>query len=336
MAGRCGEVSSDSQRDRIVALTDYVHTLGADMQARFGERIHKLTVSAGFICPNMDGSRGEGGCTFCNNASFAPQGHDGGQVARQLEEGKSVVIKRTGARRYLAYFQAYTNTYADIARLRELYDAALAQADIVGLAVGTRPDCVPDEVLDLLCHYRDQGQFIWLELGLQSAFDETLARVNRGHGFAEYRDAVRRARARGLLVCTHLIHGLPGETAWHQKETLRRVLAEGVDGLKLHPLHVVRGTQLARQWRAGEYQPWSLSQYLNLAADLIEMTPPEVVFHRLTATARKPLLLAPDWCASKWNVINGIEHELRRRGTRQGSRHLQTDSDFSVMQESDR
>lgn len=317
-----------------MGLSDRVNTLGRDLKARFGQRVHKLTVSAGFVCPNMDGTRGRGGCTFCNNDSFAPQGQDGGEVARQLQAGREIIVRRNGASLYLAYFQAYTNTYAEVDRLKHLYDTALEQPGVVGLAIGTRPDCVPDKVLDLLCAYQDQGYLIWLELGLQTAFDETLNRVNRGHGFGEYKDAVRRARRRGLLVCTHLIHGLPGETPWHQRETLSRVLNEGTDGLKLHPLHVVRGTQLARQWRAGEYRPWSLNEYVNTAVDLIEMTPPEVVFHRLTATAREPLLLAPDWCASKWNAINGIEQELTRRGTRQGARHPYPDSHLPGTQES--
>lgn len=315
-------------------LTDRVNTLGSHLRARYGQRVHKLTVSAGFICPNMDGAKGRGGCSFCNNASFAPQGQDGGAVRRQLDEGRAVVARRTGARLHLAYFQAYTNTYAEVTRLKALYDAALEQPGVVGLSIGTRPDCVPDEVLDLLVSYQEQGHTLWLELGLQSAFDETLVRVNRGHGFAEYQDAVRRARGRGLSVCTHLIIGLPGETPWHQRETLARVLNEGTDGLKLHPLHVVRGTRLSRQWRAGEYRPWTLNEYVNTAVDMIEMTPPEVVFHRLTATARKPLLLAPDWCGSKWTVINAIEQELTRRGTRQGARPLHSDSHLPGTQES--
>jgi uncharacterized protein len=305
-------------RHDAMALTDRVHTLGAALRARHGTRVHKLTVSAGFVCPNMDGTRGRGGCTFCNNASFSPQGYDGGAVARQLAAGRAVIARRTGARRFLAYFQAYTNTYAELERLRALYDEALAQPGVLGLAIGTRPDCVPDPVLDLLAAYRDRGHAIWLELGLQSAFDKTLARVNRGHGFAEYMDAVHRAHARGLDVCTHLIIGLPGETGVHARETLNRVLEAGTEGLKLHPLHVVRGTRLAQDWRAGAYRPWSRETYVATAADLIEMTPPEVIFHRLTATARAPLLLAPQWCSGKWRVLNAIEAELARRGTRQG------------------
>ncbi|MDD3516779.1 MAG: TIGR01212 family radical SAM protein [Chromatiales bacterium] len=303
-----------------MALTDYINTMGRHLRARHGERVHKLCVSAGFVCPNMDGSKGRGGCTFCNNASFAPQGQDGGEVARQLAAGRAVIAKRTGARRYLAYFQAYTNTHAELSRLRALYDEALAQPGVVGLSIGTRPDCVPEPVLDLLADYRDRGHDVWLELGLQSAFDETLARVNRCHDFAEYHDAVTRARRRGLSVCTHLIAGLPGETDWHARETLTRVLDLGTDGLKLHPLHVVRGTQLAKDWQRGGYRPWTMQEYVATAADLIAMTPPAVVYHRLTATAREPLLLAPAWCAGKWQVLNAIERELARRGARQGSR----------------
>lgn len=303
-----------------MALTDYINTLGGHLLKTHGQRVHKLTLHAGFICPNMDGRAGRGGCSFCNNASFSPQvrAHQSGEIARQLASGRAVIAKRTRAQRYLAYFQAYTNTYADFDELQKRYDEALAQPGVIGLSIGTRPDCVPDKVLDLLARYQDQGHVIWLELGLQSAFDETLQRVNRGHGFKQYQDAIRRAHARGLAVCTHLIIGLPGERGWHAQESLSRVLECQSEGLKLHPLHIVRGTQLARLWRNGEYQPLGFDEYLNIAADLIEMTPAEVIFHRLTATVRPPLLLAPHWCAWKWRVLNGIEHELARRQTHQG------------------
>jgi hypothetical protein len=172
---------------------------------------------------------------------------------------------------------------------------------------------VDDPVLDVLAGYRDQGFEVWVELGLQSAFDETLRRVNRGHGFAEYRTAARRVRERGLALCTHLIVGLPGETPWHSLETLDRVLDLGVDGLKIHPLHVVRGTRLAGEWRRGGYQPLTLETYVETACDMVARTPPEVVFHRLTGTAAPEVLLAPAWCAGKWRVLNAIEGELARR-----------------------
>jgi hypothetical protein len=177
---------------------------------------------------------------------------------------------------------------------------------------------VAEGVLDLLCGYRDQGHEVWLELGLQSGFDATLARINRGHGFGEFREAASAARGRGLQVCTHLILGLPGETDWHYRESLRRVFEVGTDGLKLHPLHVVKGTQLANQWRLGQYQPLSMTDYVRAVADLVELAPAQTVFHRLTGTAAPAVLLAPDWCAKKWAVLNALERELARRGCRPG------------------
>ncbi|WJW74993.1 TIGR01212 family radical SAM protein [Thiohalobacter sp. IOR34] len=296
-----------------MSLHQYVNTYGQDLLRRYGERVHKLAIHAGFTCPNRDGSKGRGGCTFCNNASFNPNARQPPPIAAQIEAGRRVLAKRTGARRFIAYFQAYTNTYDDVRNLARLYEAALSEPDVVGLSVGTRPDCVPPAVLDLLAGYRERGYEVWLELGLQSAFDDTLQRVNRGHGFAEYRDTLRAARGRGIPVCTHLIVGLPGEGRARALATLQRVLELGVDGLKLHPLHVVKGTRLANAWRRGEYRPLGFDDYVSIAADLVEQTPPEVVFHRLTGTAEARLLLAPAWCSRKWAVLNAIEGELARR-----------------------
>jgi hypothetical protein len=299
-------------------LNEYVRTFGTAIFERYGQRVHKIAINAAFTCPNRDGSKGRGGCTFCNNSSFSPNARQPQPIAIQIEAGRRVIRERTGACRYLAYFQAYTNTYADAVHLRMLYDSALVEPDVIGLAVGTRPDCVPEAVLDLLVDYQLRGYEVWLELGLQSSFDKTLQGVNRGHGYDEYRKAVKAARGRGLKVCTHLILGLPGETTWHYSTTLERVLADGVDGLKLHPLHVVKGTQLANAWRRGEYQPLEMDEYIRNVADLVEQTPPEIVFHRLTGTAAASILLAPQWCNQKWRVLNGIAQELQQRGTRQG------------------
>jgi uncharacterized protein len=301
-------------------LSARVNTLGQDLLRRYGQRVHKLAINAGFTCPNRDGTKGRGGCTFCNNSSFSPHAREAPAVADQIAAGRAVLARRTGAQRFIAYFQAYTNTYDELTRLRERYDAALRIPDVIGISVGTRPDCVPESVLDLLAGYREQGKEVWLELGLQSAHDRTLARVNRGHGFAEFRDTTRAAQRRGLPVCAHLIIGLPGEGRVAALESLARVLDLGVAGLKLHPLHVVRNTRLALDWQAGHYQPLTLDDYVDCCADLIESTPPEVVFHRLTGTASASILLAPTWCACKWAVLNRIEAELYRRGTRQGER----------------
>jgi hypothetical protein len=297
----------------MTTLSEQVSTFGQQLLSRYGERVHKVALDAAFTCPNRDGSIGTGGCSFCNNVSFSPNGRRPKPLQEQIAAGRAVIRKRTGARKYLAYFQAYTNTYGDIARLSQLYDEALAEPDVVGLSIGTRPDCVPDSVLDLLAGYQSQGHEIWLELGLQSAFDKTLERVNRGHGFAEYADTVKRARRRGIQLCTHLIAGLPGESARHCRETLQRVLDLGTQGLKLHPLHVVKGTQLANEWRRGEYASLSLDAYVQIAADLVRATPDDVVWHRLTGTASREILLAPLWCGEKWRVLNAITRELQRR-----------------------
>lgn len=291
-------------------LPPTINTFGHAMRQRYGCTVHKLPLDVGFTCPNRDGTVGRGGCSFCNNRSFTPGARPRAGVTEQLDTGACIAGRLTGARKFIAYFQAYTNTYAEIDRLRELYASALLYPGVIGLSVGTRPDCVPDEVLDLLCGYRDRGLEVWLELGLQSAFDQTLMRVNRGHGYAEYHQAVRRARRRGLQVCTHLIVGLPGEHSRLSLVSLGRVLDEGTDGLKIHPLHVVRGTRLAREWREGGYHALSEQDYVEVVSEMICRTPHDVIFHRLTGTAPPDLLLAPDWCAGKWRVLNAIARRV--------------------------
>jgi hypothetical protein len=298
-----------------------VHTFGQWLLAKYGERVHKIALDVGFTCPNRDGSKGIGGCTFCNNASFSPNDRKSTPLMEQIDSGRRGIARCTRARKYLAYFQAYTNTYADVQNLRAQYDQALKVEGVIGLSVGTRPDCVAPAVLDLLAEYRDRGMEVWLELGLQSAFDESLEKVNRGHGLKEYIATTIAARRRGLPVCTHLIVGMPGEDRWYARETLDIVLDIGTDGLKLHPLHVVKGTQLANQWRRGEYQPLTVEEYVATAADLIERTPWNVVYHRVTGTAPAKLLLAPNWCSQKWPVVNAVAAELQRRGSRQGRKY---------------
>lgn len=295
-------------------LDHYVNTLGKHLKARYGERVHKLPLHAGFTCPNRDGTIGRGGCTYCSVDSFSEERPE--SIAGQLAHGRTAI---DWVRRYLAYFQAYTNTYAEVEHLRQLYDAALASHGVIGLCVGTRPDCVPDAVLDLLAGYQAQGSEVWLELGLQSAYDETLKRVNRGHGFQQYADTVARARARGIPVCTHLIIGLPGEAPQDSLNSLRRVLAEGVQGLKLHPLMIVRGSHLAAEFKAGEVSTLSLQEYVATAAEMIRQSPAEVIFHRVGASARAPTLIAPEWCAKTLPTNNAIAHNLARFGA-QGCR----------------
>ncbi|MEH6626652.1 MAG: TIGR01212 family radical SAM protein [Motiliproteus sp.] len=291
-------------------LYEQINGLGRDLKSRFGEKIHKLTIDAAFTCPNRDGSLGIGGCTFCNNSSFSNKTGSVLSVREQLENSKPGMR----AKRYLAYFQTYTNTYAEVETLKKLYEEALTTTDIVGICIGTRPDCVPDATLDLLASYQQQGYEVWLELGLQSSFDTTLDLINRGHHFDAYIDTVRRAQQRHIKICTHLIIGLPGEAPEDSLITLDRILELGVEGLKLHPLHIVKGSQMAGQWKRGEIQAIEQSVYVDVASRMIQKTPWEVVFHRVSATARKPTLLAPDWCDNRWPVLNEIAHRLRAEG----------------------
>ncbi|EOB9997904.1 TIGR01212 family radical SAM protein [Cronobacter sakazakii] len=296
-------------------LQKLVNIFGGDLTRRYGQKVHKLSLHGGFSCPNRDGTLGRGGCTFCNVASFADETQQHLSIQQQLAQQAARVDR---ARRYLAYFQAYTSTFAEVNVLRAMYQQAISQADIVGLCVGTRPDCVPESVLDLLAGYREQGYEVWLELGLQSAKDKTLHRINRGHDFACYQETTRRARARGLRVCTHLIVGLPGETRSDALTSLERVVETGVDGIKLHPLHIVEGSIMAKAWRAGRLSGIALDEYAVTAGEMIRHTPPDIIYHRISASARRPTLLAPLWCENRWTGMVEIDRYLNQHGA-QGS-----------------
>lgn len=288
-------------------LNDVVTMFGADLQRRYGEKIHKISLHGGFNCPNRDGSLGRGGCTFCNVASFSDEQQQQFSIQQQIAQK---VKKIHRAQRYLAYFQAYTNTYAEVSILKTLYQQALNEASIVGLCVGTRPDCVSQPVLDLLVEYQQQGYEIWLELGLQTSHDKTLKKINRGHDFASYQKIAQIAGKKGLNVCVHLIVGLPGETASENLQTISRVIDTGVDGIKLHPLHIVDGSIMAKAWRAGRLLSLELTEYVEMAGEMIRHTPKNIIYHRICANARRPTLLAPDWCANRWLGMNALYQYL--------------------------
>ncbi|MUJ29252.1 TIGR01212 family radical SAM protein [Aliivibrio fischeri] len=296
-------------------LHELANTFGQDLQRRYGEKVHKLTLHGGFSCPNRDGTIGKGGCTFCNVASFADEQEQFKSIHEQLTDRAGEVQR---AKKYLAYFQAYTSTFAEVQVLKNMYEEALKAANIVGLCVGTRPDCVPDAVLDLLKGYVDDGYEVWLELGLQTANDKTLKRINRGHDFACYDAITRKARSLGIKVCTHLIIGLPGDTRDDNRQTLDKVLATGTDGIKLHPLHIVEGSTMAKAWRAGKLDAPEMDEYVDIACELIRLTPPEVVYHRVSATARQPTLLSPLWCEPRWLGLTNVGMALNNSGP-QGS-----------------
>ncbi len=295
------------------------NTFSEELKRTFGYRVHRISVDAGFTCPNRDGTIGTDGCIYCGAAGSGSFGIARGlSVAAQLEEGKEVMVRKYKARKFIAYFQPYSNTYAPVERLAFLYDEALAVPDIVGLIVGTRPDCLPPEILDLLAGYARKCWF-WLELGLQSPHDRTLTAINRGHDFAAFAAAVSACRSREIRVCAHVILGLPGESRAEMLRTAEILNGLGVDGVKLHLLHVMRGTRLAEMYERGEFAVMERDDYVGLVCDFLELLDPRTSIQRLTGDGGR-YLVAPLWSLAKFEVLNAIDVELERRGSCQGSK----------------
>jgi radical SAM protein (TIGR01212 family) len=298
--------------------------LNTYMRRRFGERVHKLTVDAGLTCPNRDGRLSATGCIYCN-----ARGSGTGALARgmsireQLEQNKAGVTRRFKARKFIAYFQSYTNTYAPIERLARLYEEALAVDEVVGLSIGTRPDCVEDAVLDLLAGYAER-YLVWLEYGLQSACDRTLQQINRGHDVACFSDALERAHWRGLPVCAHVILGLPGESRREMLATARFLADCAIDGVKLHLLYVIQGTPLEHLYREGRYTCLTQEEYVGLVCDFIERLPPRTVIQRVTGDPHPDELVAPAWALRKRETLDHIQRAFQSRRSRQGSRYRPT------------
>lgn len=290
-----------------------------ELKRLFGCRVHRISVDAGFTCPNRDGTVGTTGCLFCSDRGSGSFGIARGEsIAAQLEHGKEVMARKYKAKQFLAYFQPYSNTYAPPETLASLYDAALAVPDIVGLIVGTRPDCLPAETLDLLTAYHRRTYF-WLELGLQSPLDRTLAAINRGHDSAAFVAAARTAKQRRLRLSVHVILGLPGESRSEMLSSAALLNDLGVDAVKIHLLHVSRNTPLAERHARGEVRTLAKDEYVGLVCDYLERLEPRIFIQRLTGDGGRDLL-APDWSAAKFEVLNAIDAELERRGSRQGSR----------------
>jgi radical SAM protein (TIGR01212 family) len=293
---------------------------GQFLREQFPFRVFKIAVDAGFNCPNRDGTVGRGGCVFCNNASFSVHSRQPrAGLIHQIEDGIRFYRERLDGMKFIVYFQAYTNTYGSLDELRETYEQALSYPDVVGLSIGTRPDCVSDSVLDLLADYAKRTH-LWLELGVQSSHDVTLRRLNRRHTYAQFVDAVQRANQRELRVCAHVILGLPAETRHMMLQTANRLARLDLKGLKLHHLYVAKGTALERMYRQTEVRVLSLSEYVGLVCDFLERTPVSVVIQRLTGEVAEPYVLAPHWNVTKLQVMHLIREEFRRRGTRQGCR----------------
>lgn len=282
----------------------------------FGCSVHKLQIDAGFTCPNRDGHVATGGCIYCDGrGSTLRRQAILPSVAEQIFSGKKYYKPR--ASKYIAYFQTFTNTYAPVEKLRTLYDEALAQEDIIGLSIGTRPDCLDPDVIGLLSGYAKKYH-IWVELGLQSVHDRTLQLINRGHDFQQFAEAVNRLTGRGLNICVHMIIGLPGESDKDVLTTAQTLAAMPINGIKIHSLLALEGTALGEMYKKGAITMITKEKYVSLTADVLEVLPPEMVIQRLTADGYRDIFLAPDWARNKLDVLNSINKELERRDSYQG------------------
>ena len=283
-------------------------TLSNHYREKFGCKVYKLSLDGGFSCPNRDGTLGTGGCIFCTGSGeFAEGGPD--PIEAQLERAKARVAAKNKGGKYMAYFQAFTNTYAPVERLRQLYFAAIAPEDIVGLSVGTRPDCLGDEVMALLKEVNALKP-VSVELGLQTVHPATARYIRRGYETEVYIDAVKRLKEAGIEVVTHIIIGLPGEDAQMAVETTRAAVAAGTDGVKFHLLHVLRGTDLEREYAGGKFTCLTLEEYGAILKACIDILPESVVVHRITGDGAKKDLIAPLWSADKKRVLNYLNKIL--------------------------
>lgn len=284
-------------------------TLNQHYQETFGCKVYKLAIDAGFSCPNRDGTIGYGGCIFCSGEGSGEFAEKGCSVTAQLQQAKRRVSAKIKDGKYIAYFQAYTGTYAPVSRLRALYTEAVSHPDVAVLSVATRPDCLPPDVLDLL-EEMNRIKPVWVELGLQTIHEKTAEMIRRGYPLSVYDEAVRQLHGRGIDVITHVILGLPGESADDMIETVRYVCAGGASGIKLQLLHILKGTDLEALYLAGRIDVLSEDAYIDILKRCAAVIPDRVVVHRLTGDGDKKLLLAPLWSADKKHVLGRIQKEV--------------------------
>ena len=295
---------------------------GQWLREQFPYKVQKISINAGFTCPNRDGTRGWGGCTYCNNQTFNPEYcRTEKSVTQQLEEGRRFFAHKYPDMRYLAYFQAYTNTYGDIQRLISLYEEALSTKDVVGLVIGTRPDCMPDELLDYL-EKLNQRTFLLVEYGIESTCDETLRRINRGHTFAETEKAVRKTASRGIRVGGHVILGLPGESHEMIISQANDVSALPLTTLKLHQLQLIRGTRMAHEYELHpeEFHLYGVDEYIDLVIDYVEHLRPDMVLERFVSQSPRELLIAPNWGLKNHEFTARVRRRMEERESYQGKR----------------
>ena len=292
------------------------------LRESYGEKVFKVPIDAGFDCPNRDGTVAHGGCTFCTvsgsgDAIVAPDAPIPVQVEKEIE---FLHRKWPGVKKYIAYFQNFTNTHDSVDVIRERFEQAVGRPDVVGINIGTRPDCLPTETLDYLAEL-NQRITVWVELGLQTTYETTSNLINRAHDYQTYLDAVANLRKRGILVCVHLINGLPGETHEMMLENVRRVVTDSdIQGIKLHLLHLMTGTRMQRDFHQGTLQLMAFDDYVDIICDQLEIIPKHISIHRLTGDAPRDMLIGPMWSLKKWEVLNAIDDELTKRNVFQGDK----------------
>ncbi|EKO9287484.1 TIGR01212 family radical SAM protein [Staphylococcus pseudintermedius] len=295
------------------------HTLNYHLKNKFGQKIFKVALDGGFDCPNRDGTVAHGGCTFCSAAGSGDfVGNRADAIEVQFKEIKNKMHEKWHEGQYIAYFQAFTNTHAPVAVLREKFEAALKEPGVVGLSIGTRPDCLPDDVVDYLAELNERT-YLWVELGLQTIHQETSDLINRAHDMDCYYEGVAKLRRHNIKVCSHIINGLPGEDYDMMIETAKAVAQMDVQGIKIHLLHLLKGTPMMKQYDKGLLEFMTKEQYIQLVCDQLEQLPPEMIVHRITGDGPIDLMVGPMWSVNKWEVLNEIDAELERRGTVQGA-----------------
>ncbi|NIO03487.1 MAG: TIGR01212 family radical SAM protein [Proteobacteria bacterium] len=294
--------------------------LNTALRERFGCRVQKISLDAGLTCPNRDGRVGFGGCIYCNKLGSGTGASRYQSITSQLESGKAYLRKRYKAHKFIAYFQSFSNTYAPVDRLRLFYEEALAVSDIVGLTIGTRPDCVAEPVLDLLAELHREA-YVSLEYGLQSIHNRSLKLINRGHSYETFVDAVAHTRSRGIEVGVHVILGLPGESKDDMLETARALGEIDIQAIKIHLLYVIRNTPLHRLYEEGAYRCLSREAYVDVVCDFLSLLPPHIVIHRLTGDPHPGELVAPLWAREKQTNLRAIREALQRRKIWQGKAH---------------
>lgn len=294
------------------------HSLDYMLRERFGEKIYKVSLNGGMTCPNRDGKIGNRGCIFCSaggSGDFAGDAEN--TISEQIEAQKKLLVRKRPAGKYIAYFQAYTNTYAPPEYLRSIFTEALNHPDIVGLSIGTRPDCLEENVLNLLSELNEQKP-VWVELGLQTIHKKTAAYIRRGYPLECFEQAVKSLRARNIEVIVHTILGLPGESRLDILDTMEYLNHQDIQGIKLQLLHVLKNTDLADDFEKGLFQVYTMEEYLDLLISCLEHLSPDIVIHRITGDGPKDLLIAPTWSSKKRTVLNTLHQEFKTRNTWQG------------------